>query len=147
MISSRCHYALNAVLELAKREGAGLATIAQIARARKIPARFLEAILVQLKQNGIAQSVRGKEGGYALARPASNITVGDVIRIFEGPLMRMGSESRRKGRKRSTGETVFDGIWRDAETSLSGVFDSANFAELAERDAKLDVGGHADFVI
>lgn len=147
MISSRCHYALNAVLELAKREGAGLATIAQIARARKIPARFLEAILVQLKQNGLAQSVRGKEGGYALARPASAITVGDVIRIFEGPLMRMGTESRRKGRKRSASGTVFDEIWREADASLAGVFDAVNFAELAERDAKLEVSGHADFVI
>jgi Rrf2 family protein len=147
MISSRCNYALKAVLELAKREGSGLATISDIARTQRIPARFLEAILVQLKQHGIARSVRGKQGGYALARSASKITVGDVIRVFEASLLKLESESRRKGHKRPHATSVFSDIWHEAETCLVSVFDNANFAHLAERDRKLESGFPGDFVI
>lgn len=147
MLSSRCNYALKAVLELAKREGTGLATISDIAHAQKIPARFLEAILVQLKQHGIAQSVRGKQGGYALSRPAVKITVGDVIRVFEAPLLKIEPEGRRKGHKRSASLSVFSEIWHEAENGLSSVFDGANFADLSERERKLESGTAGDFVI
>ena len=67
MISNKCNYALRALLELAKRDGGGPATIVDIAQAQSIPARFLEAILRQLKQAGLTESVRGK-GAIACRR-------------------------------------------------------------------------------
>ena len=146
MISNRCYYAMQAVLELARREGQGLATIAQIARSRQIPARFLEAILVQLKQNGYAQSVRGKEGGYMLAKPSREITAGEIVRLFEAPLFSVrntaGGRRKKNGRK-----AIFDEIWHEAETAVEKVFDRINFAELAEREKKSESDSAYDFII
>mgnify|MGYP003592376654 CR=1 FL=1 len=146
MISNRCYYALKAVLELAKKEGSGLATISQIAEAQHIPARFLEAILIQLKKGGFASSVRGKEGGYALARPAKSITVGDIVRVFEGPICSLGPSDG--GRRKRGGETPepFGDIWAKADNALSSVLDKIHFAELAEKDRKASEG-HANYVI
>ncbi|HOW98512.1 MAG TPA: Rrf2 family transcriptional regulator [Kiritimatiellia bacterium] len=127
MVSNRCQYALRAMVELARQEGKGLATIAEIARARHIPVRFLESILLTLKQNGFTRSVRGKEGGYLLARSADKISAGDIIRLFEGPLFapRKTAEAARD---------VLATLWGRAETAMSEVFDSVSFRELARLD-------------
>ncbi len=132
MISSKCHYALRAMLELAKREGSGPATIVEIAQSRKIPARFLEAILRQLKEANYTESVRGKKGGYVLAKPARKITVGDIIRLMEGPLFKAevtAAESRHD---------VFRDIWVQAESALADVYGSVNFHQLVEREKERD---------
>ena len=86
MISNKCYYGLRAMLELAIHEGDGPITIGDIAAARNIPVRFLEAILRQLKQAGLADSARGKEGGYQLARPAREISAASIIDAIEGPV-------------------------------------------------------------
>ena len=146
MISNRCYYALKAVLELAKKEGLGLVTISQIAGAQHIPARFLEAILIQLKKGGFANSVRGKEGGYALAKPAKSISVGDVVRIFEGPVCSFNPSDDSRRRRRGETPDPFGDIWARADSALSAVLDKVTFAELAEKDRKASEG-HASYVI
>ncbi|HMP77137.1 MAG TPA: Rrf2 family transcriptional regulator [Kiritimatiellia bacterium] len=133
MISNRCHYALRAMLELALREGRGPVTIAEIAATQKIPVRFLEAIMRQLKQAGLADSVRGKEGGYFLARPAAKVHVGDVLALFEGPLFTDG-EQRGPHMIREPDADAFNAIWREAEEALSDVFSRSTFASLVERE-------------
>ena len=140
MLSNRCIYALKAVLELAKHEGFGLVTITDIAKAQGIPARFLETILIQLKQQGYCSSVRGKEGGYRLAKPAEAITVGQIVRIFQRPL----ASGEHRGKK-NHGD-VFEEIWAKAETALSSVLDSVKFDRLAERDRSRALQS-GDFVI
>jgi len=60
--------------------------IADLAEQEKLPRKFLEAILLELKNGGILQSKKGKGGGYALARPPERILIGEVIRIIDGPL-------------------------------------------------------------
>jgi Rrf2 family protein len=132
MISNKCVYALKAILELAKREGSGPVTIAEIAARQQIPVRFLEAILRQLKQGGFTDSLRGKDGGYVLARSAAAIRMGDVMRIFESPLSSGGSPGSRDGEA-----TVFCTIWEEAQRALNGVYDGINFRELVERDREL----------
>jgi Rrf2 family protein len=128
MISNRCLYALQAMLELAVREGEGPVSIGEIAREQAIPSRFLEAILRQLKQAGLTESVRGKVGGYALARPAREITVGEVIRLIEGPLFSVSTTTTRPA-----ATNPFPAIWAEAETALQTVYDRNNFADLARR--------------
>jgi Rrf2 family protein len=131
MISNRCIYALKAVVELAKREGAGPVTIAEIARMQGIPARFLEAILRQLKQNGVTHSVRGKDGGYSLARPARDITLGEVIRIFEGPMI------ATSGKEVKTGcSEVLEPVWEQARDALAHVFDSFSLEKLCDDEQR-----------
>jgi Rrf2 family protein len=85
MISQRAKYALRALVALARAE-TGSMTIVEIAAEQKIPRKFLEQILLQLKKEGILESRRGKLGGYSLGRPAKQITFGEVMRIIDGPI-------------------------------------------------------------
>jgi Rrf2 family protein len=87
MLSSRAKYALRAVLALTEELPSGRWTSAQtIAERSDIPRKFLEAILVQLRDQGLIQSRRGPVGGHKLLKPAEDITVADVIRIIDGPI-------------------------------------------------------------
>jgi len=130
MISNKCYYALRAVLELARKESEKRVPIADIAKAQEIPPRFLEAILRQLKQAGITDSVRGKDGGYHLARPAKDIYVGEIIRLFEGPLVAVRQ-------KANVDIDILDTVWDEAEKVLSTVYDSTDFATLVSREDDL----------
>jgi Rrf2 family protein len=84
-ISARADYGLRALAELAAA-GTESRTVTELAEAQKIPSRFLQNILLQLRRRGLLQSQRGTDGGYRLARPADQITLADVIRALEGPL-------------------------------------------------------------
>jgi len=130
VISNKCQYALKAVLELATREKQGCVPISEIAKARDIPARFLEAILRQLKQAGITESVRGKDGGYKLARPASEITMGEIVTLLEGPLTK---------RARSSENDVFNAVWEQAGEQLEEILQGVTFEQLRKEDAALNI--------
>ncbi|HEX3983566.1 MAG TPA: Rrf2 family transcriptional regulator [Acidisoma sp.] len=87
MLSSRAKYALRAALVLAEEATTERWTSAQVIAERSdTPRKFLEAILVQLRDQGVIQSRRGPVGGHRLLRPAEEITVADVIRIIDGPI-------------------------------------------------------------
>ena len=83
MISRKAKYAFHALLALARTESM---VIPNIAAQERIPRKFLEHILLDLKRHGIVQSRRGKFGGYALRIPAERITFGQVLRILDGPI-------------------------------------------------------------
>ncbi len=84
-ISAKVDYAVRAAIELAVA-GDQLTKADAIAQAQEIPPKFLENILGDLRQGGLVRSQRGAEGGYKLARPPSEITVADIIRVVEGPM-------------------------------------------------------------
>ena len=85
-ISKKTKYGLQALLALSRRFGEGPVLIATLASEEEIPLKFLELILLDLKNGGIVESRKGRGGGYNLARPPAEITVGSVIRIMDGPL-------------------------------------------------------------
>jgi Rrf2 family protein len=95
-LSARVDYALRASAELAAAAGSGTAghpvTAVQLAEAQQIPPKFLENILGQLRRSGIIRSQRGPEGGYWLAKPADQITLADIIRAIDGPLLGVRGE-------------------------------------------------------
>ncbi|NML74447.1 Rrf2 family transcriptional regulator [Rhizobium sp. S-51] len=86
MISQKAKYALRALTALARAETGDPLQISDIADRQKIPKKFLEQILLDLKRNGMVTSRRGKQGGYLLLRPASDITYGEVLRLIDGPI-------------------------------------------------------------
>lgn len=87
MLSSRAKYALRATLILTEETSRDRWTSAQVIAERSdTPRKFLEAILVQLRDQGIIQSRRGPVGGHRLLRPAEEVTVADIIRIIDGPI-------------------------------------------------------------
>lgn len=86
MLSAKAKYGLKAMLHLAEREGQGGVQGADIAATQNIPKKFLDAILLELKNQGLLYSKKGKGGGYTLARPAAKVTAGQIVRILDGPL-------------------------------------------------------------
>ena len=86
MLSKKAKYALRAVLALAKEHGHGPVLIAELAERERIPKKFLELILLDLKNEGLLQSKKGKGGGYALGKAPDKITVGQIIRALDGPI-------------------------------------------------------------
>ena len=85
MLSSKARYALRALVELARVEGAQI-TAGDLAERADAPRKFLEAILLELARRGVVVSRRGKLGGYSLARAAGEISFAEVIRVIDGPL-------------------------------------------------------------
>lgn len=86
MLSKKSKYAINALVYLAKRKEAGPTLIAEIAEKQNIPQKFLEAILLDLKRNGILASKRGKGGGYYMLKNPDEVNLADVMRLFDGPI-------------------------------------------------------------
>ncbi|MBB2890210.1 Rrf2 family transcriptional regulator [Flexivirga oryzae] len=84
-ISAKSEYAVRALLELAVREPE-LVKADTIVASQDLPRKFVESILSELRRAGLVRSVRGADGGYGLTRPASQITVGAVMRAVDGPL-------------------------------------------------------------
>ncbi|MBB4016432.1 Rrf2 family protein [Chelatococcus caeni] len=95
MISQKAKYALRALVALAKAdEPGGSRMIGDIAEEERIPRKFLEQILLDLKHHGIVASRRGKFGGYMLLKRADEITFGEILRIVDGPIAPLPCLSR-----------------------------------------------------
>jgi Rrf2 family protein len=95
MISQKAKYALRALIALARADTPDATlVIADIAAGQRIPRKFLEQILLDLKRHGIVESRRGKAGGYLLLRKPSEITFGEVLRIVDGPIAPLPCLSR-----------------------------------------------------
>ena len=98
MLSQKTRYALRALVELARAEGAQL-TSGELALRADAPRKFLEAILLELTRARVVISRRGKFGGYTLARPPLEISFAEVIRVIDGPLALAPCVSRLSFRK------------------------------------------------
>ena len=86
MLTQRSRYALRALIFIARSGSIAPVPISMIVADQKLPRKFLEIILLDLKNGGLVDSFRGKAGGYRLAKPATQINFGDIIRLIEGPL-------------------------------------------------------------
>ncbi|WP_142846372.1 Rrf2 family transcriptional regulator [Telmatospirillum sp. J64-1] len=93
MLSNKAKYGIKAVLYLAQFEGEPV-QIAAIAETQNMPKKFLDAILLELRNAGILRSKKGKGGGYTLALPARKITIGQIVRALDGPLAPIACASR-----------------------------------------------------
>lgn len=86
MLSKKSKYAINALVYLAKQEDNRMVVVQEIAEEEHIPRKFLEAILLDLKRNGILGSKKGKGGGYYMLQRPDEINLADVMRLFDGPI-------------------------------------------------------------
>ena len=147
-VSSKCYYALRGLYALAVHTGSGPMKIGDIAEQERIPVRFLEAILNQLKGGGFVRSWRGAEGGYRLARPADRITIGEVVRFVDGPLAPVDCVSQsRPGECQFHGECPFFGLWGRVRQAISDVVDRTTLADLARERREAVPSYVADWTI
>jgi Rrf2 family protein len=131
-ISKRCQYALRAVFELALRDTNHPVKIHEIADSQNMPPRFLEVILNQLRHAGFVESRRGSEGGYMLARPAEELTVGEIVQCVQGPILLRGENSGNKKVESFYGDSAFEQLWENVNSAISQVCDNTTFADLIE---------------
>jgi len=139
MVSSKCYYAIRALYALAEWDSPGPMKSSEIAGREKIPIRFLEVILGQLKGGGFVQSRRGAEGGYRLARAADNLRVGEVLRYLDCPIAPVGCVSQSRPKECDFhGDCHFFGFWGRVRKAVSDVVDQTTFADLVaeNRDAR-----------
>lgn len=147
-VSSKCYYALRAIYSLAEHNSTEPLKIAEIAEREQIPIRFLEVILNQLKGGGFVRSKRGAEGGYFLARPAEELTIGAVMRFVDGPIAPVDcvSQSRHKECE-FHGECHFFGFWGRVRQAMSDVVDKTTFADLLRESQNRPKGYIGDWSI
>ena len=136
-VSKKGEYGIRALCQLAERQGEGVVQIREIARLESIPRKFLEGILLQMKSAGLVRSRRGVEGGYALARPPEDITLGEVIRLLDGPLAPMGSAAELTDlMHRSPRHAGFYEVLMDVRNAAAAILDRTSLLEVVERNAR-----------
>jgi Rrf2 family protein len=137
-ISQRGLYALKALTHLAESYDQGLVKIHAIAEEEALPEKFLEGILVTLKNARLVSSQRGRAGGYRLRRPPAEIVIGDVVRIIDGPLAPFGDAVelayRVKTEPRHAG--LFD-LFLDVRNSAAAILDRTTLEDLVTRNRKI----------
>ena len=138
MLTNKGKYGLKAMLHLAKLGGDEIEQVAQIAKANNIPKKFLDQILADLRRAGLVHSKKGKAGGYALAKPAAEIRIGEIIRAIDGPIAPFLCASRTAYRPCEDCDEQICAVRRlmvEARNALSSVLDTQTLAEIAAVDA------------
>jgi Rrf2 family protein len=127
MISKKTIYGLQAAILLAKRYETGPVLITDLAREGRIPKKFLEAILLELRKSGILNSKKGKGGGYVLAKDPQDISIGNIIRTLDGSF----SEVFFEGETKETNEIKM--IMKEVRDAMSNILDKNTLADVIER--------------
>ena len=128
-VSAKADYAVRAAVELAAAAPGDHVKGERIATAQEIPLKFLENILIDLRQAGLVQSQRGPEGGYWLSRPADEVTVADVIRAVDGPLAAVRGE-RPEAVEYAGNAKGLQRVWIALRTNLRAVLEAVTLADV-----------------
>src|SRR6516162_8109459 len=136
-VSKRGEYALRALIDfgLAQALGRPMLQVSELAAKEDLPVKFLEQILMQLKTGGYLESRRGKHGGYLLARPSENISIGQVIRLIDGPLAPIACVSQSAYERCSCPDEEHCGLrilMLDVRNAISNILDRFTLADIVE---------------
>lgn len=141
-VSAKADYALRALIEMSLSTGAQAVSAEQLGKRQAIPHGFLQAILADLRRAGIVVSQRGQSGGWRLNRPAAQISVADVIRAVDGPLVSVYG-LRPESVTYNASATVLQHVWIAARSSLREVFERVSIQSLADGVLPPDVAVRA----
>lgn len=132
-ISTRGRYALRLMLDLALSDPDEFVTIRSISERQEISYKYLEQIINVLHRGGFVKSVRGSQGGYKLACPAEEYTVGMILRQIEGSLAPVACMEDEPNRCPRSSMCVTLEVWKQLSDAINGVLDSITLADLAKR--------------
>jgi Rrf2 family protein len=130
-VSAKSDYALRALIEIAGREDGRPVSAEELGRLQEIPHGFLQAILADLRRSGIVMSQRGQSGGWRMGRAAGDISVADVIRAVDGPLVSVYG-LRPEAVSYNASAEVLQHVWIAARRSLRDVFEQVSIQQLAD---------------
>ncbi|MCR1897943.1 Rrf2 family transcriptional regulator [Irregularibacter muris] len=132
-LSTKGRYGVTAMFDLAVRYGQGPISIKEISDRQLISEPYLEQLFATLRKAGLVNSVRGAQGGYYLAHEPKKITVGNVIRVLEGPIAPTECVLEKDPRACTKSDLcVTRGIWEDIRNSINNVIDNITLADLVE---------------
>jgi Rrf2 family protein len=136
-LSKKGEYALRSliILGIAAEVERKLVQVSELARSEQLPVKFLEQILHTLKSAGIVESERGKFGGYRLARPAGKVTIGEVVRLVDGPLAPIRCVSQTAYEPCSCPDELHCGLrmlMLDVRNAISDILDKYTLADVVE---------------
>jgi Rrf2 family protein len=132
-LSNKGRYGVRALFDIAFHNEGRPTQIKDISAREAIPARFLEQIFQDLKKAGLVGAKRGPRGGYHLARPATEIRLGDVVRALEGPIAITGRNDETQRGQDSAGKDVTDAVFRELSGHIEACFDAVTIADMCRR--------------
>ncbi|MBP2652969.1 MAG: cymR 1 [Firmicutes bacterium] len=136
-LSTKGRYGVSAMFDLALHYGQGPISLKSVAQRQGISEHYLEQLMGTLRKAGYVKSLRGSQGGYTLTKEPDKITVGEIVRIMEGPiapvdcLLAAPEDNEYCGR---AGTCVTRGVWAKVRDSITAVVDSITLADLCNED-------------
>ncbi len=132
-ISTRGRYAIRLMLDLAMNDTDHYVTIKSISERQEISGKYLEQIISTLSRAGYVKSVRGSQGGYKLAKPASEYTVGAILRLIEGSLVPVACMDDDPNRCPRCESCVTLDVWKQIDAAVSSVVDHMTLEDLVKK--------------
>jgi Rrf2 family protein len=129
-VTAKSDYALRALIEIASQSADSAVSAEELGRRQEIPRGFLQSILADLRRAGIVMSQRGQAGGWVMGSRAEDVTVADVIRAVDGPLVNIYG-LRPEAVAYNDVASVLQPVWIAARSSLRSVFEHVTIADLA----------------
>ncbi len=145
--SQRTEYALRALLELGRHHGDGPVSAREIAKAQKIPVRYCEQVLQELKRAGLLESQRGAAGGCWLARPPQDIRISEVVDVVEGPVVTQACLDPFDDEARRQAHSAIQELWLDLQITIRDRLSQVTMADLVRRQDELDRSSYLVFQI
>ena len=137
-ITYKGEYGLKAMLDLSTRyESGDVVPLTEIAGRQRIPAKYLEQIMLTLKGAGFVESRRGAGGGFLMVKAPDTVTVGDIVRILEGPVEPLSGD-RRKDDRSAAATRALDEVWDRIGSAVAEIVDSVTLASLLRRVSDLE---------
>jgi len=131
-ISTKGHYGVQAMFELARHYGTG-----PVSGRQEISEHYLEQLIAGLRKAGLVSSVRGAQGGYILARDPADIKVGDIVRVLEGPIAPVECVNDNETDHCLRSEfCITRGVWEKVKDSIEDVLDSISLADMCKEAEK-----------
>ncbi|MEG6616078.1 Rrf2 family transcriptional regulator [Peptococcaceae bacterium 1198_IL3148] len=138
-LSTKGHYGLRAMFDLALNYGKGPIPLKMVAERQQLSDNYLEQLIASLRKAGLVKSIRGSQGGYVLARSPEDITVGDIIRVLEGPIAPLECVNEDEpGDCDQLHYCISRNVWAKVRDSITDVIDSINLADMCREAKKIE---------
>lgn len=129
-LSTKGRYGVKALFDLASQQGAGPVSLKSIAERQGLSEHYLEQLAAPLRKAGLISSIRGAQGGYVLGRAPEKITVGDILRVLEGPI---GFAEDEPPVNPAIADVVTQQVWDEVTRAVVAVVDNVTLRDLLQR--------------